>query len=420
VTLDDAASGITSEAALNPAPPEGGFNQLAAWVVAGTVGITSMSFNCWWPFLPLYAIELGAKSDADALFWVAVATSAQGVARLASGPVWGVISDRYGRKVMFLRALFLSSTIGAVAAFLSAPWQLAVPLALAGLFSGFNPAAIAFMSVSVPDSKLNSSLSVVTGAQYLGNTLGPAFGALLAIAFDYRATILVTSVIPLLSGLAVLFWVPRDQTGVATRSHDNAKPQKLEPFRPGFQFWLAILLYLTIFALNQLIRLATPISLKQIEGGSDVAGLVGLVFTLGGLVSAISVLFIAPRFFEVGRMRIGIAIALLFAATGHLIVAFAGTTALYMLGFLMVAMVLSAMTPTTSTLIAANASRARRGTAFGIASSAQAISFAVGPIAAAVFAAVSLEAGFIALAVLLVALALLMQFKLREPDLIDA
>jgi DHA1 family multidrug resistance protein-like MFS transporter len=400
-------------------PSQPPYNPLAMLTVGLAVGVTTMSFNCWWPFLPLYAIELGAKSDADALFWVAIATSTQGVARLLTGPIWGVISDRYGRKMMFLRALFLSSTIGGAAAFLSAPWQLAFPLALAGVFSGFNPAAIALISVSVPDSKLNSSLSLVTGAQYVGSTLGPAFGALLAIVLDYRSTILVTSIIPLITGAAVLFFVPRDTVGQATTAGSAAPKEKLEPFKPSFQFWLAILLYLVIFALNQLIRLATPISLRAIEH-NDVAGLVGLTFSLGGLVSAISVLFVAPRFFRVGGMRSAVVTAICIAAVGHVIVGMAGSTALYLVGFLTIAMVLSAMTPTTSTLIAANATRARRGTAFGIASSAQAISFTVGPIGAAVFAAVSLEAGFIFLAGLLLALALLLRVSLREPDLTDA
>ena len=99
---------------------------------------------------------------------------------------------------------------------------------------------------------------------------------------------------------------------------------------------------------------------------------------------------------------------------------FASSLVLYMTGFLIISVVLSAMTPTTSTLIAANAPRARRGTAFGIASSAQAISFAVGPVGAAIFAAVSLEAGFIFLAALLLALAVLLRLTLREPDLSKA
>src|SRR6266480_2175808 len=167
------------------------YGQVANLTVATAVGVTSMAFNAWWPFLPLYLIDLGAKSDADALFWMAIATTTQGVARLASGPVWGVLSDRYGRKMMLVRALFLSSVIGAVAAFVTEPWQIAIPLGLAGLVSGFNPAAVALVSVSVPDSRLTSSLSMVTGAQYVGKILGPAFGALLAVVFDFKTTILV-------------------------------------------------------------------------------------------------------------------------------------------------------------------------------------------------------------------------------------
>ena len=66
--------------------------------------MSSMAFNVWWPFLALYVIELGASSDANALFWVFVGTSAQGTARLLTSPIWGILSDRLGRKMMLLRA----------------------------------------------------------------------------------------------------------------------------------------------------------------------------------------------------------------------------------------------------------------------------------------------------------------------------
>jgi DHA1 family multidrug resistance protein-like MFS transporter len=410
-----ATAGAPAEVAAQPA-----FGRLAEAVVALAVGITSMSFMIWWPFMPLYALELGAKSDADALFWVAVATSVQGVARLASGPVWGVISDRFGRKVMFLRALFLSSTIGAAAAFLSAPWQLTIPMGLAGLFSGFNPAAIALVSVSVPNSRLNSSLSMLTGAQYIGTTFGPAVGALMAIVLSYRNAILAASLVPLLTGLAVLLFVPRDQVGpISEQAEKRSSPASLEPFRITVQFTLAVLVYFMIFALNQLIRLITPVSLRAIEGDTDVAGLVGITFSLGGLVSAVSVLLLAPRFFRPGHMRAALVVSCAVAAGGFLVMALAGFTPGFIAGFLLVAMVMSAITPTTGTLIAANSTRSRRGTAFGVAGSAQALALGAGPIAAAAFAAVSLELGFLLLAGLLLAMGLLLQTALKEPDLAD-
>ncbi len=387
-------------------------------VVATAVGVTSMSFNVWWPFLPLYLVDLGATSDADALFWMAVATTVQGITRLAVGPIWGVLSDQYGRKAMLLRALYLSSVIGAVAAAVQEPWQLAIALGLAGVFSGFNPAAIAFISVSVPDSRLSSSLGIVTGANYLGSTIGPALGALLTIVLDFRAAILVTSAVPLITGTLVLLLAPADRAARSRPKDDEECSAALEPFHFSLQLFLGVLLVFLIFALNQLVRLATPIALRGIEGAADdVKGVVGLTFTVGGLSSAVSVLLLAPRVFVAGKLARSTVIAVGVAAAGFVILGFAGTTALFVLGFVVIAFVLSAMTPAANTLVAANASRARRGTAFGIASSAQALSFGIGPAAAALFAAVSLELGFFVIALLLLAVALLLLILLREPSL---
>ena len=393
------------------------FRPADTYILAAAVGITSMSFNFWYPFLPLYMLKLGATSNASALFWVAVATSAQGIARLATGPLWGTLSDRYGRKMMFLRALYLSTLIGAVAAFATAPWHIAIALTLAGFFSGFSPAAIAFVSVSVPDSRLNASLGTVSAAQYMGTTVGPALGAIFAVALGYRGAILAGSFIPLLAGTAVLLFVPRDHTPSRSAVEGEEAPPELEPFHMSSQFLLAIFLYFLLFALNQLTRLATPIALRVIEGHSDVASISGIAFTLGGLVSAISVLFLAPRLFREGRFRRSLVASCLVASIGCGVLAIAPTATVYIGGFLLVALILSGMSPAVNTLVAANAIRSRRGTAFGVASSAQAVSFIVGPGGAALFAALSLDLGFAFLALLLIAVAALVLWRLREPVL---
>jgi hypothetical protein len=49
--------------------------------IALGAGLASLSMNFWIPFLPLYMLHLGATSDANAFFWVAVATTGQGFAR---------------------------------------------------------------------------------------------------------------------------------------------------------------------------------------------------------------------------------------------------------------------------------------------------------------------------------------------------
>ena len=133
-------------------------------LTALAVGLSSMAFGVWWPFMPLYVLDLGATSDANALFWVAIATGSQGVSRLLTSPIWGMLADRFGRKLMFLRTLYLSSITFIVAAVVQEPWQLALALAIQGIFAGFVGPSIALISVSVPDARLRNSIGKVTGA----------------------------------------------------------------------------------------------------------------------------------------------------------------------------------------------------------------------------------------------------------------
>jgi len=398
-------------------PPSTGASQdtstRSTYLIAAAAGITSASFNIWWPFLPLYALELGAKSDADAVSWVALAITMQGVGRLASSAIWGILSDRWGRKLMLLRALYLASFAFAFAAVAQEPWHLSIALFCQGFFSGFVPASVALVSVIVPDHKLNKSLSTVAGIQYLGTTTGPAIGALLALVLDFRTTILVAAFVPLLSATAVLLWVPRDRV-TRHEAVDGQGPGQLEPFKITTQFALAVGALFFIQCINELVRLLTPIALKAIENSADVTGEVGVTFSLAGLVSGTGVLFVAPRVFKPGRLRWALGGACALGAVGASILALAGAVPPYVVGFLIFALVISSMVPAMNTLIASSVTRSRRGTGFGVAATAQAFSFVVGPGSAALFAGVSIELGFMVVAGIFLALGATLAVAVRE------
>ena len=389
-------------------------------IAAGT-GLASFSMNFWWPFLPLYLRHLGATSDANALFWVAIATTVQGFARLLSGPFWGVLSDRYGRKLMFVRALFAATITTVIAAVAHAPWVIVVSLTMQGLFSGFVPAAIALASVSVPDARLSRSLGTVTGGQYLGGTLGPAFGAILATTLGFRGAIVAAAVLPALAAAWVVFAVPRD--AVEPRTPGQSRPSQPMPRRvslgalSGFnrQFYLAIFLYFALFALNQLVRVATPIALEDIAGEGHAQAASGVAFTLAGAAAVLGVMVLARFATNRWTVRQTLVIFCLAAAAAHPLLAVGQSVAVYMAGLAVISLINGAAMPSTNTLIAGSVDASRRGTAFGLASSAQAIAFMVGPMAAAGFAAASLPLGFMVAGAVFAGLALLLFLLLREP-----
>lgn len=423
---------IATDAATSEPAAEDARAARAVWAIAIGSGLASMSMNFWFPFIPLYVKQLGATSDANALFWVGVAAGVQGIARLIAGPLWGVLADRYGRRAMFLRALYSASLTMALAAFATEPWHIAVALGAQGLFSGFNPAAVALISVTVPDRRLNSSLSIATAAQYIGNMAGPAIGGILAVSVGYRGAIIGGAALPAVAGVFATLAVPRDRVGTAPVAREEAEARPTagmdaatswlpEWLRPVWalltaQFALALLIWFGSFTFSQMLRIAAPIALERIVGVEAAPAASGVAFTAAGLGGVVGVVA-AQRFVRPGQLRWSLILTSIGAGLGHFVVPYATGGTLFILAFAVIAMLQATMVPATNTLIAANAPRARRGTAFGLASGVQALAFMLGPMAAAWFATVSLTLGFWVLGVAFLLLGLMIALAVREPDL---
>ena len=372
--------------------------------------------SVWFPFLPLYLLQVGAKGRTRGLVLGGGGDElALGAGRLIGGPLWGVAlgpartQENVRARGVFGRADF------------AAPQHDQRALAdrdragVQGLLSGFIPAAVALMSVSVPDAKVRDALNAVSGAQYLGNAVGPALGAAMAIAFGYRGAIFCSGLLVAVVATAVIFLVPADIIRKSERDPGGAAIA-LPPFRPTLQFALAILLYFALFAMGTFRAIATPIALKDIAG-DHVTAATGLAFALGGIASALGVWMLSTRLFRKLRLRNILAVTCVLTALGHLLLALSDSVWLYVLAFTLAAFLNASMMPATNTMIALNVSRERRGTAFGIGSAAQAVAFMVGPMAAAMFATVSLKAGFVAVSVVLVGLAVLVAVAVREPSM---
>lgn len=381
-------------------------------ISTGTL-LASLAMNSWIPFLPLYMQDLGAGSDARALFWAGLATTVLGIARLVSGPAWGLLSDRVGRKAMYVRALAFASLTTLIAAFATEPWHLVAAYACQGLFSGFIPAAVALTSVTVEDHRLNSALGSVTAAQYLGSTIGPAAGAVLAIAFGFRGAIVVAATLPAVAALAVYLAVAKDHIQRAARTGEDAE-EAPGPRLVNLQFALAVGLYFAVFAIGQLVRLSVPVSLKDVSGQADVKTLTGVAFTLAGLASVAGV-WSARRAFFPGSFARSLAIGAIATGAVHALLALAPTVPPFVALFAVASLGQAALIPATNTLIAGHTPRNRRGTAFGIASSAQALAFIAGPMAAAAFGAFSVELGYLVVGALFVGLGAAAWFAVREP-----
>ena len=97
------------------AHPDSEFEGLAGWrrnnyaaMLALVLVSTTFSFTV--PFLPLYLEQMSDLSGADAAMWAGIATGLGGLAMFITGPIWGALGDRFGRKAMLIRALIGGAT----------------------------------------------------------------------------------------------------------------------------------------------------------------------------------------------------------------------------------------------------------------------------------------------------------------------
>src|SRR5690554_2368607 len=115
--------------------------------------LCSASFTMVIPFLPLFLIELGVDKEYVNL-WAGLVFSAAFLFGAVMAPIWGSLSDKYGKKKMIIRAGISLAIVYGLIAFVTNPWELLGARALHGLVGGFVPAAMAIIATSSPDRNL--------------------------------------------------------------------------------------------------------------------------------------------------------------------------------------------------------------------------------------------------------------------------
>lgn len=174
---------------------------LAALSFAQFTSMIGMSF--FLPFIPLYLRDLGVKTESGISTWSGLIFAAGFLMLSLSAPLWGSLADRYGRKLMVLRAMSAAAIVLILTAFVRTPHQLLVLRLVHGLFSGFVSSAIALIASEVPDRSLGFGLGIFQSTITGGFIIGPLLGGVLQDAIGIRPTILIGGTIVAVGALLV-------------------------------------------------------------------------------------------------------------------------------------------------------------------------------------------------------------------------
>lgn len=143
------------------------------WVLMVTAVIDMIGFALIVPILPFFAKEFGADA-----FTVGLLMASFALGTMVTAPLWGRISDRFGRKPILLAAQAMSALAFLVFAFADQLWLLFLCRFLQGVGGGSIGAVSAWVSDSVRPEERAQALGWITAATSAGVMLGPAIASL--------------------------------------------------------------------------------------------------------------------------------------------------------------------------------------------------------------------------------------------------
>jgi DHA1 family multidrug resistance protein-like MFS transporter len=258
-------------------------------VVWFTELVAIAGFSVMSPILPLYVRELGVRDPRAVTLWAGAVFSAPAVTMAVVSPIWGALSDRYGRKMMVERAMFSGAVLIALAGLVRSVEQLVVLRAIQGALTGTISAATTLVAATTPRDRAGYAQGLLQMAVYVGASVGPLLGGVIADEMGYRATFWATGLLLLVAGLGVLFLVREDFQPPPPRPRSVVRLPLRQRIWAALAPVLGSTLILGQLALGlvartgpRLLAAMMPLFVESIAAGQ------GRVASLSGLVSGVS------------------------------------------------------------------------------------------------------------------------------------
>ena len=387
---------------------------LYAIAVSQFIGLAGA--NLIFPFIPFYIQDLGVTGEGQVALWSGLLGTATGATLFIFSPIWGSLADRYGRKPLLLRAYLGATLMMTLQGFARNVWQLAALRALQGAFSGTIPAATALVAAGTPRERVAFGLGVIQVALFTSQFAGPLIGGVLAASIGFRPTFVAVGALFLLAFLLVLFMV-EERFEPPTAEERGSLVGNL---RLVFGRRPLLILIGFVFLVNagpSFVRPIIPLMVESFETATSAVALSGVVFAAMAITSAFAALASSRLSARVGY-RNALALATLGAGAAYLPVAVAGNIPSLLLLIGLVGLFSGAILPTINALIDSRTPPGRQASAFGLAGSAMALSFAVAPLSGgAVAAAAGVPTSFLVIGcfTLVVGVAVLALVREEEP-----
>ncbi len=370
------------------------------YLLWAAMALTMVGLGSVFPFLPLYMRELGVEGLGQAALWAGIAGGVSGFLMAFSGPLWGVIGDRSGRKRNVVRGIFGFAAVMLCASFVPNVYYLLGLWLVLGLLPGPALVAMPIVTSIAPRHRVQYAVGTLMSASFLGFTVGPLIGGRLIDLIGFRSVLLMTAGLLTVAGSMVILFVKesrRSSDGPQTPGPVAMFREILNVARSRAVAPVLIVLFM-VQAGGSLMMPALPLFLGTLSSSDDVASTVGVAFAIMGVSGGLASVLIGRVGHRLGRMPL---VAGAFLAIGLLYVSMLaiGNIASTYVVLGAVGFIGGALVTSTFALVGTSAGE-DQGTAYGAAHSASSLAWAAAPLAGGAIAGIwGLREVFIVLSV---------------------
>ena len=344
------------------------------WVLMGTQFIDMVGFAMVLPLIPFYARRFGASPREIGLL-IATYSAAQ----LLAAPLWGRMSDRYGRRPLIIAGLTAAAAAYLVFGLAQSLWMLFLCRFVQGSGGGTAGVVQAYVADLVPPEDRTRALGWLTAAINTGVMLGPALGSL-AIYWSPAAPGFLAAILCLANILSARRWLPEPADRIHRPGAHGSLRQMMKsllghPTQPlAMPIWIYASAMMAFTAMNAVLALFLADRFGVTEHS------IGWFYLyVGGISVVMRAILLGPavrRFGEAGVVRLGLASLVVGLAS----IPFTHHVAIFAIGVLFIPVGTALVFPATSSMVSGLAPRDRTGQALGVMQSFGGVARLLGPI----------------------------------------
>ena len=240
------------------------------------------------PFLPFYLRDLGVTDKANLEMWSGLVFAAPFITAFIATPLWGMLSDKFGKRPMVIRAIFGLAVSQVLVGISVSAFQVFLFRMVQGAISGFIASALALVSAGTPKEKSGYAIGILQTATSVGVIIGPVLGGILADFIAYNKVFFIVAALCSVSGILIVIYVREPEL----KNNGNRNNSVIDNIKFSFSDSAIKISLLAILLVQISVSVTQPIFALFIEtfekDSPYLSTITGIAFGILGISSALA------------------------------------------------------------------------------------------------------------------------------------